>query len=209
MPRLADLDDPQAARLLLRHCANYCKLAYSARVVPPSAHQQALQDFDMDVRRTFEATTALFPDDDAWGRAQLGTAMGGLGLRSAHRHADAAYVASVVESASLATAVDTAFDMLTGGTASCVSQAVRALNAKLPQLAHVQLGDVSGVSQRAVSRTLERAALDATLASPATPQHVKAHLQLVSVESARMVFHAPTSKNLGTWMDGDLYNRYP
>ena len=99
--------------------------------------QQALQDFDMDVRRTFEATAALFPDDDAWGRAQLGTAMGGLGLRSAHRHADAAYVASVVESASLATAVDTAFDMLTGGTASCVSQAVPALNAKLPQLAHV------------------------------------------------------------------------
>ena len=93
----------------------------------------------MDVRRTLEATTALFPDDDAWGRAQLGTAMGGLGLRSAHRHADAAYVASVVESASLATAVDTAFDMLTGGTASCVSQAVRALNAKLPQPAHVQL----------------------------------------------------------------------
>jgi len=205
MHRLADLDDPQAALLLLRHCASYCKLAYSARVVPPSAHQQALQDFDMDVRRTFEATTAMFPDDDAWGRAQLGTAMGGLGLRSAHRHADAAYVASVVESASLATAVDTAFDMLNGGTASCVSQAVRALNAKLPQPAHVQLGDVSGVSQRAVSRKLERAALDATLASPATPQHVKAHLQLVSVEGAGMVFHAPPSKNLGTWMDGDLY----
>ena len=65
MHRLADLDDPQAALLLLRHCASYCKLAYSARVVPPSAHQQALQDFDMDVRRTLEATTALFPDDDA------------------------------------------------------------------------------------------------------------------------------------------------
>ena len=110
--------------------------------------------------------------------------MGGLGLRSAHRRADAAYVASV---------------------ASCVSQAVRALNAKQPQPAHVQLGDVSGVSQRAVSRKLERAALDATLASPATPQHVKAHLQLVSVEGAGMVFHAPPSKNLGTWMDGDLY----
>ena len=101
MHPLADLDDPQVAIILLRHCANYCKLAYSARVMPPSAHQQALQDFDMDVMRTFEATTALFPDDDAWGRAQLGTAMGGLGLRSAHRHADAAYVASVVGSASL------------------------------------------------------------------------------------------------------------
>ena len=176
MHRLADLDGPQAAFLLLRHCAIYCKLAYSARVVPPSAHQQALQDFDMDLGRTLEATTALFPDDDTWGRAHLGTAMGGLGLRSAHRHADAAYVASVVESASLATAVDTAFDMLNSGTAPCVSQAVRALNAKLPQPARVQVSDVSDVSQRAVSRKLERAALDATLASPATPQHVKAHL---------------------------------
>lgn len=123
MHPLADLDDPQVAIILLRHCANYCKLAYSARVVPLSARQQALQDFGMDVRRTFGATTARFPDDDAWGRAQVGTAMGGLGLRTAHRHADAAYVASVVGSVSLATAVDTAFDMLNGGTASCVSQA--------------------------------------------------------------------------------------
>ena len=85
MHRLADLDDQQAALPLLRHCARYCKLAYSARVVPTSAQQQALQDFDMDVKRTLEATTSLFPDDDAWGRAQLGTAMGGLGLPNAHR----------------------------------------------------------------------------------------------------------------------------
>ena len=81
---------------------------------------------------------------------------------------------------------------------------MRALNAKLPQPTHIQLGGVSGVSQQAISRKLERAALDATLASPATPQHAKTHLQLVSVEGAGMVFHAPPSKNLSTWMDGDL-----
>ena len=173
--------------------------------MPPTAHHQALRDFDGDVRRTFEATTALFPDEDAWGRAQLGIAVGVLGLRSSCWHAEAAYVSSVVESAALASAVDPEFDMLHGGAASCVSRAVEALNAKLPQPAQIQVGDTPVLSQRALSRKLERTTLDAALASPTTPQHVKAHLQLVSIDGAGTAFHAPPSKNLGMWTDGDLY----
>ena len=91
---LAEMPDTQTALLLLRHCASYTKLTYSMRVTPPAAHVAALQQFDSRVRSTLEQLGGLQLTDRAWRQASLRVAAGGLGLRSAARHAPAAYIAS-------------------------------------------------------------------------------------------------------------------
>ena len=100
------LNDPQAVLLLCRHCASFCRIAYLCRTVPLALHEKALKDFDARVRATFERITGLSPDDATWTRAQWGVDVGGLGLRSARGHADAAYFASRAATANLVTAVD-------------------------------------------------------------------------------------------------------
>ena len=52
---LGELPDPQVALLLLRQCACFGKLVYSLRLVPPSAHRQALRSFDSAVRDCFDS----------------------------------------------------------------------------------------------------------------------------------------------------------
>ncbi|CAE7231929.1 unnamed protein product [Symbiodinium natans] len=91
---LAELPDSQTALLLLRHCASYTKLAYSMRVTLPAAHADALQEFDSRVRASLELIGGLQLTDRAWQQATLRVAAGGLGLRSAAKHAPAAYIAS-------------------------------------------------------------------------------------------------------------------
>ena len=39
------MGDAQTALLLTRNCAGFCKVAYSMRTVPPTAHAAALRDF--------------------------------------------------------------------------------------------------------------------------------------------------------------------
>ena len=53
-----------------------------------------LHDFDSIVRETLESTLGTQIDDESWRQAQLSTAAGGLGLRSANTHAPAAFLDS-------------------------------------------------------------------------------------------------------------------
>ena len=91
---LGRLPDPQIALKLLRHCGGFCKMAYSARVVPPNAHAPAVAEFDEAVRACFEEFSCLVLDADQWAQAGLATSMGGLGLRSLRKHGKAAFLAS-------------------------------------------------------------------------------------------------------------------
>ncbi len=90
---LGALENAQVALHLLRQCASFCRLSYSARVVPPSAHTAALQAMDDSVRACLEQLLGCAPGDASWQQAQLKLNNGGLGLRSAQKHATAAYVA--------------------------------------------------------------------------------------------------------------------
>ena len=91
---LAGLENAQAALHLLRQCASYCKLGYSARVVPPSAHTEALLEMDSAVRSCLEQVASASLTGDSWAQAQLKLNKGGLGLRSAVKHSPAAYLSS-------------------------------------------------------------------------------------------------------------------
>ena len=89
------LIDPQVALTLLRMCGGFCRLVHLARTTPPSLSRAALQLYDQDVRRCFSSCTAVDTSDVAWKQSMLGLSKGGLGLRSLHHHAPAAYIASV------------------------------------------------------------------------------------------------------------------
>ena len=92
------LIDPQVALTLLHMCGGFCRLVHLARTTPPSLSRAALQLYDQDVRRCFSSCTAVDTSDVAWKQSMLGLSKGGLGLRSLHHHAPAAYIASVCSS---------------------------------------------------------------------------------------------------------------
>ena len=92
---ISNLQDPQAATLLLRKCASFCKLVFLARATPINYINNALSMFDNATLTCFEKCVG-FPlaSEAARLQAQLSTKSGGVGLRSTLTHSSAAYVAS-------------------------------------------------------------------------------------------------------------------
>ena len=64
---ISDLADPQVGLRLLRHCSGFCKMVYSMRTVPASAHQDVLTEYDHYVRTAFTRLTGLDLTLDQWG----------------------------------------------------------------------------------------------------------------------------------------------
>ena len=90
---IGELPDPQAALLLLRHCASFGKLVHQTRLVPPSHHANALRDFDTAVSECVESVLCCSFDTNDRSLASLSTRLGGLGLRKAELHSPAAFFA--------------------------------------------------------------------------------------------------------------------
>jgi hypothetical protein len=90
-----NLEDPQSAVVLRRHCSGFSKILYSARTVPPKAHREALEEYGAQVWRCLDEMMQKPCDERGWKQAQINIAEGGMGLRNPGRHAGAAYVASV------------------------------------------------------------------------------------------------------------------
>ena len=70
---IGELPDPQVALALLRSCASFGKMVFSARTTPFDIHQEQLLSFDKAVRRCFEHLSGLHPDDSQWLQATLAT----------------------------------------------------------------------------------------------------------------------------------------
>ena len=81
-------------------CAGYCKVAHLPRTVSPVLIQADLVAYDEATRRALESIIGAMTDL-AWRQAQLPVGKGGLGARSAARHATVSYAASVFSSAAL------------------------------------------------------------------------------------------------------------
>ena len=77
---------------------SYCKLFHLARSTSPSLVSEALQLFDVEVRRCFAQRIAVEVTDCTWLQAQLNLSHGGLGHRSVSHHSSAAYIASLCAS---------------------------------------------------------------------------------------------------------------
>ena len=88
-------DHCQGALQLLRHCASWSRLVYSARTVPPELHETALDAFEQNLRGALEQLTGDTLPERSWLLAQLDITHGGIGIRDPVRHAPAAYLASL------------------------------------------------------------------------------------------------------------------
>eukprot|EP00973_Karenia_brevis_P064283 8932044-Karenia_brevis.AAC.1 len=96
--------------MLLRQCASWCKLVYSARTVPPDLHMDALDLFKGHLRSALEHLAGGKLGERNWGLAQLSIANCGLGIRDPVRHASAAYLASLAHTQQLCLKIDVGFD---------------------------------------------------------------------------------------------------
>ena len=101
LTELRDLGDAHAAYKILSTCLGSCKMMYAMRTIRPEWASTVLLDFDATIRETLESTLGSAIDDESWQQAQLSTASGGLGLRSANTHATAAFLAGSTCSAEL------------------------------------------------------------------------------------------------------------
>ena len=205
LERLPELEDPQIALVLLRHCMAFCKMSYNARVVPADLQSKTLQDFDRDVRAAFSAAVGVRPDDAAWKRACRKIALGGLGLRSTSEFADAAFVSSLAACAELAASIDTAFQASDTATSDHVAKAVERLNRKLPGDAQLDSSLEDAPTQKTLTTKIERKALDMDLLSLDTSTSLKAHLQLVSLPNSGAWLHAFPCRAAKTLIDAPLF----
>ena len=99
-------DHCQGALQLLRHCASWSRLVYSARTVPPELHETALETFGQNLRGALEQLTGDTLPERSWLLAQLGITHGGIGIRDPVRHAPAAYLASLSATSVLCGRID-------------------------------------------------------------------------------------------------------
>ncbi|CAJ1343891.1 unnamed protein product [Effrenium voratum] len=203
LDKLGALDDPQVALQLLRHCAGFCKVAYSARAVPPHQHVPALERFDERVRHAFVNCTGVPLYEGAWRRATRGVLHGGLGLRSAARHAHAAYVASLLGARGLAGRVDAAWEAEGLPALATLQRALEELNANLLPAARLPWPCEERPRQQALSRKLDRACLDAELAT--ADAATKAHLRLVASDGAGAWLHTLPTTDPATRFGPELF----
>ena len=201
MHRLPALGNPQMGLRLLRECAGYCKVLHSMRRTPPGLQQDALNQFDSDVRMTFCNMTGLMPSDTEWLQATRGLHQAGLGLRSASVHAPAAYLSSRGASADLARALDNGF-----GTEvehgdfhrqpdSNIDDALAALNQHFPQNQRFTADSALASRQRAMSHAIDAAGHEARLMA-ACPED-RATMRSECEPGARALWQAIPNRSLG------------
>ena len=183
-----DMEHSQASLLLLRSCASYCKLAYSARVVPPNLHSEALRQFSADLRNGLEVLAEVELTDQAWMQAQLSILNGGLGLRDAERHAPAAYVSSVWSCQSLCKRIDSGFDLHNDG--GHFAAALAELKGKCLEAASLNLQE-GVVKQKQLSALLDGALKEELRAGARAEGSRLAHLALVALPGAGAWLTAP------------------
>ena len=161
---VAQLPDPQVGLRLLRNCAGYCKMVFAMRTVDPDAIRAPLAAFDRGVRDTFTELTGFSPTEEEWQQAQLGLGKAGLGLRSAEKHAPAAYLASRTSTRELCAQVDPAYSWDAEQPGSALSTAAASLAAALPTNKQALLQNPADLKQKTLSDALDEAGLTQRLA---------------------------------------------
>ena len=99
--KLESLNDAQSSFLLLLYCASFCKMVWYIRTIPPDLISDCCVNFDSMVLNCFEFLLGSGLSEQSLIQAQLGTKLGGLGLRASKTHSAAAYIASFFKSKSL------------------------------------------------------------------------------------------------------------
>ena len=156
--QLAEFDDPQVATRLLRNCAGACKVTHITRMTPPNLQADALDSFDSKVKETFSSVSGIITSTEEWSQACLSIKHGGLGLRSAARHSEAAYLASTCSARDLCHRLSDSFQLRASEPVSLFGSSLASYNQKLPSESRVEADAVSSKRQQALSEALDQAA---------------------------------------------------
>ena len=195
---IGELPDPQIGLRLVRSCAGFCRLVYSARVVCPDAHQPALQEFDSIIKETISDLTGLSFSDRQWAQAGRSFKTAGLGLRSGSRHAACAYLSSRASTRDKCLQIDPNFVWDIDSPGSDASRAFQALAATLPPENQLTTDDSRLASQRTlVSKLVDEADFACQYASADAGE--RANLLSESLCGARVVFFQLFPRRPSVW----------
>jgi len=177
---LGELPDPQVALKLLRHCAGFSKMVYSARVVPSVDHRPALKAFDEAVRACFEQFTCLSLDDGYWTLATLSTGKSGLGIRAIAEHCDAAFLASRTSCHELCRELDPQHTLHSAVFASPELASLNNINGRVDEDDKVPAGLPEKLRQQSLSAAIDKHVAKQLSMPGLASQARRAHLKLTS-----------------------------
>jgi hypothetical protein len=192
----------QSALLLLRHCASWSKLVYSARTVPPALHQASLAKYGGLLRKGLEQVTGGTVPDRSWILSQVSVIQGGLGLRDPSVHAPAAYLASLHHTRSLCGRIDPQFDAADNGGALLLDTTEADFATAVREGA--AWGEQCGMSQKHLSTLLDGAVLHRLLGEGQSDASFQAHVSLCQQPGAGVWLTAPPVDD-GREIDGPLF----
>ena len=89
---LRGLSSKHVALYLLKGAGNACRVLYYVRCCPTDMVGYLVDQFDAELKRTFEDIVGFGVDDSQWDQAALGVKMGGMGITRGNDIADAAYL---------------------------------------------------------------------------------------------------------------------
>ena len=139
---------------------------------------------------------------EAWDQAGLCTSEGGLGIRHVHLHADAAYVASLVATASRCQELDPHYAFATWGP---YNSAIAAFNQQVSPADHVALPVPPTFRQQLLSRALDRVTALRLGSAGQGREAFRAHFQLQRQPHAGSWLQAPPCEALGLHVESPLF----
>jgi hypothetical protein len=161
--------------------------------------------FDKDVRKCFEELSGLHPDDRQWLQATLASKLGGLGLRSARAHGDAAYLASRSSCHGLCAELDPQHKWEVTDPQSAAAGAVRSFNEKVSPCNRVPPLVPEKLKQQTLSKALDTATLEELKATAGTDLPLKAHYELLQEPSAGAWLLAVPNQSFGNAVAPPLF----
>lgn len=92
--KLTKLDDAQVAFKLLSNCMGLCSVNYHLRCTPPSLTSDLAKQYDDMILDTLSKIIGIIPTKNQIDQIHLPCKMGGLGLKNAEKHREAAFISS-------------------------------------------------------------------------------------------------------------------
>ena len=196
------MEDGQASHKLLTMCLGSCRLMHAMRTTRPDWISDLLRDADSQVIGSLESCMGLALGPTARRQASLPIACGGLGLRSAERHAAAAYISSKVASRDLCGSIDPGFVWDADDPGSGLAAAIGLYNIHARNghgLTSQDLGPGSSLNQKSLSKRLDKAERDDILEGADIP--TKARLRAAGAPHAGAWLAALPNANLDQRMN--------
>ena len=97
------------------------------------------------MKRTFEDSSGLTGNEDAWNQASLSVSRGGIGLRKCSKHAAAAYLSSRVATKDLCTTIDPEFTW--DATCPELQHGMSLFNETVPPDKHLTNENIAAIDQ--------------------------------------------------------------